>query len=271
MSAEPGDARLTVLYIEDNASNLQLVKRIFRDRDDIVLCTASRGHEGLEMARDVVPGLILLDLHLPDMPGAEVLEALHDDPLTAAIPVVVVSADATVDQISHLRAGGVADYVTKPFELPRLLAVIDSFVALQPAAPNASPASNGRGPGAGSTPAVHDELILDPVRVADLIGLDADGATFRSVAALALQESADQIATISAARSAGQGAAVVSAAAHGLKSSAATLGARRLASLADAIEQAARAGALPESSVLSELRRTLTETEQAAIDAGRER
>ena len=251
MTAGPGAARLTVLYIEDNASNLQLVKRIFRDRDDMVLCTASRGREGIDMARDVQPGLVLLDLHLPDMSGAEVLDALNDDPLTAAIPVVVVSADATIDQIRHLRAGGVADYVTKPFEVPRLVAVIDSFIASQSA--------------------VHDDLILDPRRVADLIGLDADGATFRSVAALALQEAADQITTIAAAPVAGQDATVVSAAAHGLKSSAATMGARRLASLADTVEQAARAGALPEASMLSDLRRTLTETEQAAIDAGGER
>jgi CheY-like chemotaxis protein len=267
------DARLTVLYIEDNVSNVQLVKRILRDRDDIVLCTASRGQEGIDMARDVVPGLVLLDLHLPDMPGAEVLEALHDDPLTAAIPVVVVSADATVDQIRHLRAGGVADYVTKPFELPRLLAVIDSFVASQPAAPSELHTSNGDGgrPGTGSRPAMHDELILDPGRVADLVGLDGDGETFRSLAALALQEAADQIATISAAPAAGQDATAVRAAAHSLKSSAATVGARRLASLADAVEQAARAGSMPDPSVVSELRRTLTETEQAAIDAGGER
>jgi CheY-like chemotaxis protein len=267
------DARLTVLYIEDNASNLQLVKRIFRDRDDIVLCTASRGQEGIDMARDVLPGVVLLDLHLPDMPGAEVLDALQDDPRTAAIPVVVVSADATIDQIKHLRAGGVADYVTKPFEVPRLLAVIDSFLASQPEAPSASPASNGDGPGlgAGSAPALHDGLILDPRRVAELTGLDADGATFRSLAGLALQEAADHIAAISAAQIAGEDAAAVSAAAHGLKSSAATLGARHLASLADTVEQAARAGSLPDAALVSELRRALTEAEQAAIDAGGER
>jgi CheY-like chemotaxis protein len=273
VSAAPGDSRLTVLYIEDNASNLQLVKRILRDRDDIVLCTASRGQEGIDMARDVLPGLVLLDLHLPDMPGAAVLEALHDDPRTAAIPVVAVSADATVDQIRHLRAGGVADYVTKPFEVPRLLAVIDLFVASQPAAPSGSDASNGDGgrPDTGSTPAADDELILDAQRVAELIGLDDDGSAFRSLAALALQEAADQIATIAQAPIAGHDAAAVSAAAHGLKSSAGAMGARRLASLADAVEQAARAGTLPTPSMLSELRRTLTETERAAIDAGGER
>jgi HPt (histidine-containing phosphotransfer) domain-containing protein len=118
---------------------------------------------------------------------------------------------------------------------------------------------------------VHDEPILDPGRVAELIGLDADGAAFRSLAALALQEAGEQIATISAVQIAGQDAAAASAAAHGVKSSAATLGARRLASLADTVEQAARAGSLPDPSLVSELRRALTEAEQAAIDAGGER
>jgi CheY-like chemotaxis protein len=257
MSPESDATRLSVLYIEDNASNLQLVKRIFRDRHDIELRTASRGQEGVGMARDLIPGLILLDLHLPDMPGAEVLSALQSEPLTAAIPVVVVSADATIDQIKHLRSHGVADYVTKPFEVPRLLAVVDSFIAPQ-AAPAAEPqAANG---------AAHDGVILDPGRVAELFALDPDGATFRSLAAVALDEAAHHVAAV-----AGADATAVGAAAHSLKSSAAIVGGRRLASLADAIEQAARGGSLPDPSMLSELRRTLMETKQAAIDAGGER
>jgi CheY-like chemotaxis protein len=126
-----GDAvaagRLTVLYIEDNDSNLLLVQRVFRDRDNVDLHTASRGQEGIDKAKAEMPGLILLDLHLPDMSGVEVLNALRADPDTAAIPIVAVSADATAAQIEHLRAHGVADYVTKPFEVPRLLAMVDSF------------------------------------------------------------------------------------------------------------------------------------------------
>jgi CheY-like chemotaxis protein len=82
------------------------------------------------MARAEEPGLVLLDLHLPDMPGVEVLRGLRNDPTTAAIPVVVVSADATPGQMTELRASGAADYVTKPFEVPRLLAVIDSFAGV---------------------------------------------------------------------------------------------------------------------------------------------
>jgi CheY-like chemotaxis protein len=245
MSRDPADTRLSVLYIEDNPSNLQLVKRIFRDRDDVELLAAARGQEGIEMAKTELPGLILLDLHLPDMLGADVLDTLRSDERTAAIPVVVVSADATGDQIRRLRANGVADYVTKPFEVTRLLAVVDSFVAHEPA---------------------RAEAILDPDRVAELSGLDGDGEAFRSLATVALGEAADQIAAISAAPIAGRGATAVVAAAHNLKSSAAIVGARRLAALADAVEQAARAGSLPDPPMLSELRSTLAATGQAVND-----
>jgi CheY-like chemotaxis protein len=262
MNADPA-VRLTVLYIEDNASNLQLVKRIFRDRQDIDLRSACRGQEGIDMARETVPGLILLDLHLPDMPGTEVLSSLRSDPATASIAVVVVSADATLDQIKLLRDNGVADYVTKPFEVPRLVSVVESFMA----PPSAAPGAPGAAAGADTAPSANGDLILDPARVAELHELDADGSTFRSLAAVALDEAADHIAAISQAPAAGDDATAVSAAAHGLKSSATIVGASRLASLADAVEQAARAGSLPDSSVLSELRQTLTVTRQATIDA----
>jgi response regulator of citrate/malate metabolism len=184
------------------------------------------------------------------MSGVDVLESLRADPVTAAIPVVAVSADATADQIHHVRASGVADYVTKPFEVPRLLAVIDSFAAREPVAP-----------------AVDEDLVLDQRRVAELVGLDADGATFRSLVAVALEEAADQIAAIGDVPGAGQDSAAVRAAAHGLKSSAGIVGARRLASLADAIEQAALDGVLPSASELSELHETYAVTRAAALDA----
>jgi CheY-like chemotaxis protein len=272
MTATSGGSRLTLLYIEDNTSNVQLVKRIFRDRDEVVLRTASRGQEGLEMARAELPGLILLDLHLPDMPGVEVLKELRREPPTAAIPVVVVSADATKDQISHLRASGVTEYVTKPFEVPRLLALVDSFVGSKPTAPSNTDAADGdaAAPAADSVPG-DDELILDPSRVAELFGLDADGTTFRALVAVALEEAADRIAEISAAPVGGERATAVSAAAHSLKSSAAILGARRLAGLAEEVEQTARSGSLPDPSMLSALRHALTVTRQATNDAIGER
>ncbi|HEV2917631.1 MAG TPA: ATP-binding protein, partial [Actinomycetota bacterium] len=85
---------LTVLYIEDNLSNLQLVKRVLNRRPGVRLISAMRPQLGLDLAAEHDPDLILLDLHLPDMPGQEVLRRLRAEPRTAEVPVVILSADA---------------------------------------------------------------------------------------------------------------------------------------------------------------------------------
>ena len=83
-------------------SNLKLVERIFAQRPDVEVVAALHGSLGLELAREHNPALILLDLHLPDIGGEQVLQRLRDDPVTASIPVVIVSADATSGQIQRL-------------------------------------------------------------------------------------------------------------------------------------------------------------------------
>ena len=93
------------------------------------LLSAMQGSIGLELARQHRPDLLLLDLHLPDMSGADVLRSLLDDPRTRNIPAVVVSADATPGQIPKLLAAGAKAYLTKPLDLRRLLAVIDETLA----------------------------------------------------------------------------------------------------------------------------------------------
>jgi CheY-like chemotaxis protein len=70
--------------------------------------------------------LILLDLHLPDMGGADVLQRLRDDPQTASIPVAIISADATPGQVQRLLNAGAAAYLTKPIDVRELLAVLDA-------------------------------------------------------------------------------------------------------------------------------------------------
>jgi PAS domain S-box-containing protein len=127
-ASPPGSEALTVLYIEDNLSNLHLVERILRRRPDVKLIPAMQGRLGLELAQRHRPDLILLDLHLPDINGEEVLASLRADPELAGIPVVVISADATERQIQKLRDAGARDYLTKPFEVQRLLAVIDAVM-----------------------------------------------------------------------------------------------------------------------------------------------
>ncbi|MDQ2809650.1 MAG: response regulator, partial [Chloroflexota bacterium] len=74
------------------------------------------------------PDLILLDLHLPDLTGAEVLRRLRANPLTAATPVVIVSADATPAQIARLRRAGADIYLTKPLDVQEFLQVLDALL-----------------------------------------------------------------------------------------------------------------------------------------------
>ena len=119
-----GESR-TLLYIEDNASNLRLVERVVTSRRGYELLSAMQGSLGLELATQHRPDLILLDVNLPDISGSEVLRRLRSDVRTADIPVVVVSADATQDRVRHLLASGAAAYLTKPIDVVRLMGVIE--------------------------------------------------------------------------------------------------------------------------------------------------
>jgi signal transduction histidine kinase/ActR/RegA family two-component response regulator len=123
-----GAARRTVLYIEDNLANLTLVQRIVAERDGIEIIPAMQGRLGLELAREHRPALVLLDLHLPDISGDEVLQRLRDDPESASIPVVMISADATPGQVQRLLNAGALAYLTKPIDVSQLLQVIDDHV-----------------------------------------------------------------------------------------------------------------------------------------------
>jgi CheY-like chemotaxis protein len=114
-----------ILYIEDNMSNLRLIERVLAHRPDIQLISAMQGGLGIELAREDRPDLILLDLHLPDMPGAEVLRRLQEHSDTSTIPVVVISADATPGQIDELLAAGARSYLTKPLNLKQFAQVLE--------------------------------------------------------------------------------------------------------------------------------------------------
>ena len=114
----------TILYIEDNLSNLTLVEQILEDQRSVNLITAMQGKIGLELARRHAPDLILLDLHLPDMPGWDVLTELKANERTRHIPAVVISADATGRQIDKLLGQGAHAYLTKPLNVDRFLQVL---------------------------------------------------------------------------------------------------------------------------------------------------
>ncbi len=117
--------RGTLLYIEDNPANLRLVERIVSHRPGVTLLSALQGRRGLELACDHRPRAIVLDLHLPDLDGAEVLARLRSDPRTRDIPVVILSADATPGQVTRLLALGAAAYLTKPLDVQEFLALLD--------------------------------------------------------------------------------------------------------------------------------------------------
>ena len=125
----------TVLYIEDNASNIELVERILQHRSSTQLRAATEGRRGIELAREHRPDVILLDLHLPDILGYDVLQRLKGDRATRDIPVIVISADATPSQIQRLLAAGSVGYLTKPIDVAEFLKLLDHTLdrALDPA------------------------------------------------------------------------------------------------------------------------------------------
>ncbi len=122
-SSEP--ASRSILYIEDNLSNLALIEQMLAERPGTALLTCMQGKVGLDLARQHTPDLILLDLHLPDLPGWDVLSQLKADSTTRHIPVVVISADATKRQMNRLMSAGAAHYLTKPLDVNKFFQVLD--------------------------------------------------------------------------------------------------------------------------------------------------
>ncbi len=118
----------TVLYVEDNVGNVRLLERLMVHRPNVRLITSLQGGLGFELAQQHHPDLILLDVHMPDLSGYEVLQRLRADPRTASIPVVMLSADASHEQIHRFRDAGARDYLTKPLDLQNFLSQLDAYL-----------------------------------------------------------------------------------------------------------------------------------------------
>ena len=127
--ARSKSANRKILYIEDNLSNLTLIEQMLEERPEIELLTAMQGKLGLDLARQRSPDLILLDVHLPDLDGREVISELKSSDTTRDIPVVVVSADATARQIDRLVTAGADAYLTKPLDVSNFFQVLDKTTA----------------------------------------------------------------------------------------------------------------------------------------------
>jgi CheY-like chemotaxis protein len=118
-----------LLYIEDNLANLSLVETLFATRPGLTLIPALQGQLGLDLAWEHEPDLILLDVHLPDMPGDEVLGRLRADARTARTPVIVISADAMPARSDRLLKRGAQAYLTKPLDVDIFLETVDRLLA----------------------------------------------------------------------------------------------------------------------------------------------
>jgi signal transduction histidine kinase/CheY-like chemotaxis protein len=119
----------TVLYIEDNPSNLKLVAQILEHRQHINLLTAHTPKLGIELAQAQQPDLILLDINLPGMDGYQVLEIFKADPNLKEIPVVAITAMAMPRDILRGKSAGFAEYITKPLDVNYFLETIDSLLS----------------------------------------------------------------------------------------------------------------------------------------------
>jgi CheY-like chemotaxis protein len=115
----------TLLYIEDNPANLMLVEDIIARRPDIRLLSAKNAKQGIKLARTALPDVILMDINLPGFSGYDAFEMLSDDPQTAHIPVVALSANAMPRDIEKGLEVGFFNYLTKPIKVKEFMDTMD--------------------------------------------------------------------------------------------------------------------------------------------------
>ena len=120
-----GTPQRTLLYVEDNPANLELVEQLIARRPDLRLLSAADGHLGVEFARAYQPELILMDINLPGISGIEAMKILREDPATAHIPIVALSANAVPRDIQRGLDAGFFSYLTKPIKVDEFMSALD--------------------------------------------------------------------------------------------------------------------------------------------------
>src|SRR5438094_2281726 len=126
---QPGAPARTLLYVEDNPANLKLIEQLIARRPDMRLLSARDGNLGIQLARANHPDVILMDINLPGISGIEALKILREDPATAHIPVVALSANAMPRDIDKGLQAGFFRYLTKPIKVHEFMEVLN--VALE--------------------------------------------------------------------------------------------------------------------------------------------
>jgi PAS domain S-box-containing protein len=120
------DAQIrTLLYVEDNPANLMLVEDLIERRPDLCLLSARDGNLGVEMARSELPDVILMDINLPGISGIRALKLIAEDPVTAHIPIIALSANAMPRDIKKGLEAGFFRYLTKPIKVAEFMDTLD--------------------------------------------------------------------------------------------------------------------------------------------------
>ena len=126
--AQRGALLRTLLYVEDNPANLKLVEQLIARRPDMRLLSATDGTRGIELARANRPEVILMDINLPGISGIEALKILREDPETAHIPVIALSANAMPRDIEKGLQAGFFRYLTKPIKVNEFMETLDAVM-----------------------------------------------------------------------------------------------------------------------------------------------
>jgi signal transduction histidine kinase/AmiR/NasT family two-component response regulator len=127
--APDGAPPRTLLYVEDNPANLELVELLIARRTDLRLLSAADGNLGIEFARAYQPEVILMDINLPGISGISAMKILRADPATAHIPIIALSANAVPRDIEKALEAGFFNYLTKPIKVNEFMTALD--VALE--------------------------------------------------------------------------------------------------------------------------------------------
>jgi PAS domain S-box-containing protein len=131
----------TLLYVEDNPANLELVEQLISRRPELRLLSAADGNLGVEFARAYLPEVILMDINLPGLSGIGALRVLRADPATAHIPIIALSANAVPRDIQRALEAGFFDYLTKPIKVDQFMDVLDAALAAASAQARPAPAA----------------------------------------------------------------------------------------------------------------------------------
>lgn len=118
----------TIIYIEDNPTNLKLVEQLIKRKQGINLLSATEPESGLELINQQIPDLILLDINLPGMSGFELLEIIKNNPLTSHIPVIAVSANAMTSDLEKGQSAGFNSYITKPIDIQNFYGTLEQYL-----------------------------------------------------------------------------------------------------------------------------------------------